>query len=57
MTDVFTKARRSEVMSPIRSGGNQGTELKLMALMEGLKITGWRRSFGHVLQPPPSEAL
>ncbi|MFM2178470.1 MAG: hypothetical protein RL015_2568, partial [Verrucomicrobiota bacterium] len=29
MPDVFTKAKRSEVMSRIRSRGNQDTELRL----------------------------
>jgi len=43
MTDVFTKAKRSEVMSLIRSRGNKGTELKLISLMRGQGITGWRR--------------
>ena len=46
MTDVFTAEKRSEVMSLIRSTGNKGTELKLVALMRGLGISGWRR---HVL--------
>ena len=43
MTDVFTKAKRSEVMSLIRSRGNKGTELKLISLMREQGITGWRR--------------
>lgn len=46
MPDVFTPEKRSEVMSLIRSTGNKGTELKLITLMRGLGITGWRR---HVL--------
>lgn len=43
MPDVFTKAKRSEVMSRIRSHGNAATELRLMSLMRAEKITGWRR--------------
>ena len=43
MADVFTKAKRSEVMSLIRSTGNKATELKLMALMRERGIKGWRR--------------
>ncbi|MDB6140719.1 MAG: mismatch repair protein Vsr [Verrucomicrobiaceae bacterium] len=43
MADVFTQEKRSEVMSLIRSTGNKGTELKLVTLMRGLGITGWRR--------------
>ena len=43
MPDVFTKAKRSEVMSRIRSRGNRDTELRLIALMREHGITGWRR--------------
>ena len=43
MPDVFTKAKRSEVMSRIRSRGNKETELALAALFRRHKITGWRR--------------
>ena len=43
MTDVFSKAKRSEVMSRIRGSGNKSTELKLMRLMRRNGIKGWRR--------------
>ena len=43
MADVFTKAKRSEVMSRIRSRGNKGTELALVRLLRLHHITGWRR--------------
>jgi DNA mismatch endonuclease (patch repair protein) len=43
MSDVFTKAKRSAVMSRIRSRGNAATELALMKLLRQHKITGWRR--------------
>ncbi len=43
MSDVFTKAKRSEVMSRIRSRGNKETELALAKLLRRNKITGWRR--------------
>ena len=43
MPDVFTKAKRSEVMSRIRSRGNKDTELALAKLLRRNKITGWRR--------------
>jgi DNA mismatch endonuclease (patch repair protein) len=43
MSDVFTKAKRSEVMSRIRSRGNKDTELALAKLLRRHKITGWRR--------------
>jgi len=42
MSDVFTKAKRSEVMSRIRSRGNKDTELALAKLLRRNKITGWR---------------
>jgi DNA mismatch endonuclease (patch repair protein) len=41
--DVFTKAKRSEVMSRIRSRGNRDTELALMQIFRAHLITGWRR--------------
>ncbi len=43
MPDVFSKAKRSEVMSRIRSHGNKDTELRLMAVFRANGITGWRR--------------
>jgi DNA mismatch endonuclease (patch repair protein) len=45
MSDVFTEAKRSEVMSKIRSCGNRNTELKLIALFRGYGIKGWRRNY------------
>ena len=44
MADVFTKSKRSEVMSRIRSRGNRGTELRLIAIFRLYGITGWRRN-------------
>lgn len=43
MPDVFTKAKRSEVMSRIRSRGNKDTELALIRVFRALGIKGWRR--------------
>lgn len=43
MTDVFSKAKRSEVMARIRSRGNRDTELALAKLLRAHKIWGWRR--------------
>jgi DNA mismatch endonuclease (patch repair protein) len=43
MADVFSKAKRSHVMSRIRSHGNKDTELVLARLLRVNKITGWRR--------------
>jgi DNA mismatch endonuclease (patch repair protein) len=42
--DVFTKAKRSEVMSKIRGRGNRSTELEMVKLFRRHGITGWRRN-------------
>lgn len=44
-TDVFTKAKRSEVMSKIRGKGNKDTEVALAKLFRANGITGWRRHY------------
>ena len=43
MSDVFSKAKRSEVMSLIRSRGNKATEVAFMKLLRSHRISGWRR--------------
>jgi DNA mismatch endonuclease (patch repair protein) len=43
MPDVFSKAKRSEVMARIRSRGNRDTELALMRLLRRQGVSGWRR--------------
>jgi DNA mismatch endonuclease, patch repair protein len=45
MADVFSKAKRSQVMSRIRSRGNKETELALAKLLRRYGIQGWRRHF------------
>lgn len=42
-SDVFSRAKRSEVMSRIRGRGNRTTELAMMKLFRRHGITGWRR--------------
>lgn len=42
-TDIFTKQKRSDVMSRIRSAGNAATELRLIRIFRANGITGWRR--------------
>jgi DNA mismatch endonuclease (patch repair protein) len=44
MPDIFTKSKRSEVMSRVRSSGNKDTEVALAKLFRQEKITGWRRN-------------
>jgi len=43
MPDVFTKAKRSEVMSRIRGRGNKETEIALAILLRAHRLIGWRR--------------
>ena len=43
MADVFTRAKRSDVMSRIRSRGNKDTEVAFANLLRRNHITGWRR--------------
>jgi len=43
MPDVFTKSKRSEVMSRIRSAGNKATEVALAKVFRANGITGWRK--------------
>lgn len=43
MADVFSKHKRSEVMSRIRSRGNRDTEVALARRLRAHGLTGWRR--------------
>ncbi len=43
MPDVFTKEKRSEVMSLIKGKGNKRTEGALNKIFKDEGITGWRR--------------
>ena len=45
MTDIYSKAKRSEVMSRVRSRGNKETEVALAKLLRRHGIKGWRRHF------------
>ena len=51
MPDVFTKAKRSAVMSLIRGSGNKDTELRMITLFRAHGITGWRRNARVVGKP------
>lgn len=44
MADIWSKQKRSEVMSLIRSRGNKATELRLIEIFREHGITGWRRN-------------
>jgi DNA mismatch endonuclease (patch repair protein) len=43
MPDVFTKTKRSKVMSLIKGKGNKDTELRMIQLFRLNRINGWRR--------------
>ena len=43
MPDIFSKTKRSDVMSRIRSRRNKATELALAKFLRAHHITGWRR--------------
>jgi DNA mismatch endonuclease (patch repair protein) len=43
VADVFSKAKRSEVMSRIHGRGNRDTELVLATLLRRHGLSGWRR--------------
>jgi DNA mismatch endonuclease (patch repair protein) len=43
MADIWSKRKRSEVMSRIRGKGNEKTEVRLAKLMRKAGIRGWRR--------------
>ncbi len=59
MADVLSKAARSELMSRIRSRGNERTELTLARLLRREGVTGWRRHVSLKLEtkkPPKHQA-
>ncbi|EIP98948.1 DNA mismatch endonuclease Vsr [Opitutaceae bacterium TAV1] len=43
MADIFSKEKRSQVMSKIRSSGNLSTELALANAFRAAGLKGWRR--------------
>lgn len=44
MSDVFTKEKRSQVMSRIKGKGNKDTELVMIQILRSNHISGWRRN-------------
>jgi DNA mismatch endonuclease, patch repair protein len=43
MADIFTTAKRSEIMSKIRGHGNRATEAVFIKILRMNRIVGWRR--------------
>ena len=52
MADVFSPAKRSAIMSRIKSRGNATTELRVVRAFRRAKITGWRRHPRNVRGSP-----
>ncbi len=50
--DVFSKAKRSEVMSRIRGADTKSTERRLAALLRAHGVAGWRLRDPNVLGRP-----
>lgn len=44
MADIFTRKKRSWLMSQVRSRGNKSTEIKFAKLLRKQGIVGWRRN-------------
>lgn len=50
MADVYSKEKRSQIMSSVRSKRNKTTELRLIEIFLQHNIVGWRRNYkvkGH----------
>jgi len=43
MADIYSKQKRSLIMSSIRSQGNKATELVVVSLLKRNGLSGWRR--------------
>ena len=52
MADVFTKEKRSDVMSRIRGRGNESTEILLARAFKAINIRGWRRHLKSIEGKP-----
>jgi len=52
MTDVFSKQKRSSIMSANRGSGNRSTEQRLRARLAAAGISGWRINAQDVYGKP-----
>lgn len=52
MTDVFTRSKRSQIMSAIRSKGNRTTEWRLRSRLIRFGVQGWRVISRDILGSP-----
>jgi DNA mismatch endonuclease, patch repair protein len=44
VSDIYSRTRRSAIMSRVRSSGNKATELRMIELFRAHRIVGWRRN-------------
>jgi DNA mismatch endonuclease (patch repair protein) len=51
MADFLSPAKRSKLMSCIRSSGNRDTELRLISIFRAHGIIGWRRNYKLLGKP------
>ena len=51
MSDIFSKAKRSEIMGKVKSSRNNSTEMKLIKYFKEKKILGWRRNYNLFGKP------
>ena len=49
--DTFSRQKRSWIMAQVKSDGNRSTEARLITVLRGNGITGWRRCY--LLQGKP----
>jgi len=52
MSDVFTKRKRSEIMSAVRSMGNRTTEWRLRSRLIRGGVSGWRLNVKNLFGKP-----
>ncbi|MHB8779135.1 MAG: very short patch repair endonuclease [Anaerolineales bacterium] len=52
MTDVFSKKKRSEIMSVIRSKGNRTTEWRIRSRLISARLFGWKVNDSGVFGKP-----
>jgi DNA mismatch endonuclease (patch repair protein) len=45
MADIYSREKRSELMSRVRSSGNRKTELRMIQMFRKYGIRGWRRNW------------
>ncbi|MCW5680016.1 MAG: DNA mismatch endonuclease Vsr [Xanthobacteraceae bacterium] len=51
MADVFSRSKRSEIMSRVKGHGNALTELRLLHILREKRLTGWRRKSKIIGRP------